>query len=97
MLSKSTISREKAQTIAVVALGFIASEPDYLSRFLAITGLDGSDLRAAAIEPVFLTAILDFLMADEKTLVAFAEASNTDPEHVAIARQLLAGPENFEG
>lgn len=97
MLSKSPISRENAETIAAIGLGFIASEPDYLSRFLALTGLDASDLRAASNEPAFLTAILDFLMGDEKTLVAFSQASNTNPEHVAIARQLLAGPENFEG
>ena len=94
---KSPFSHKHAESIAVNGLGFIAAEPDYLSRFIGLTGIDAGDIRAVVNEPAFLTAILDFLMGDEKILVEFSKVANINPEHVAIARQILTGLENFEG
>lgn len=97
MFAKSPISQEQAQNIAVKALGYLANEENYMHRFFALTGLDADQLRESAGEPSFLVGVLDFFLADEKSLVAFAEATSVNPEYVGIARQLLAGPENFEG
>jgi hypothetical protein len=83
---------EAASAMAVAALGFIASDPERLGRFLAITGIGPESIRAAASQPDFLLGVLDYLVSDEALLVAFAKESDFEPEHVARARELLAGP-----
>jgi len=74
-----------------MALGFIAAEPERLGRFLAMTGIGPHSVRAAALEPQFLAGVLDYLVADEELLRAFAAQSEIDPETVMRARALLAG------
>lgn len=94
---KNKINEEAAQAIAISAIAYMSEEEDYLQRFFAITGLDADQMRGAVGEPSFLVGVLDFFLADEKSLLAFTDAKNIDPEKVDLARQLLAGPENFEG
>ncbi|WP_234794780.1 DUF3572 domain-containing protein [Xaviernesmea oryzae] len=89
--SPSRIPAVDAETIAVTALGWIAAEPEQISRFLALTGADVSDLRAAAAEPGFLAGVLDFVMSHEPTLMDFCAASELAPDAVAAAWQKLAG------
>jgi hypothetical protein len=48
-------------------------------------------LRAAAAEPGFLAAILDYVAGDESLLVAFAAHRNLAPEIVMQARSRLIG------
>lgn len=84
--------QEAAAALAVEALSFIAGEPERLGRFLAITGMGPESIRAAAREPDFLLGVLDYLAGDEPLLIAFANQSGFDPEHVAKAREALAGP-----
>ena len=79
--------------LAIEALGFVAADDQLMSRFLALTGLEVADLRAAAAEPGFLVAVLDFLGGHEPDLVAFAEAAGVSPEEVVRARHALAGPD----
>jgi hypothetical protein len=76
--------------LAVAALGFLAAEPDRLSRFLALSGLGPENLRAAASAPGFLAAVLDYLLSDEPVLIAFAAEQEIEPERVARARQAMA-------
>jgi uncharacterized protein DUF3572 len=84
--------RAAAETLAALALGFIAEEPERLGRFLALSGIGPESVRAAAREPQFLAGVLDHLAADEPLLVAFAAANDVDPETVMRARDALAGP-----
>ncbi len=57
---KSTpIGREAAEALAIQTLGFIASDPALLPRFLAITGIDAGQIRAAAMQPGFLAGVID--------------------------------------
>ena len=83
---------EAAAALAVAALGFIAGDGERLGRFLAITGIGPESIRAAAREPDFLLGVLDYLVSDEPLLIAFAEENDFEPEHVARAREVLAGP-----
>jgi hypothetical protein len=78
-----------AETIAVSGLGFIASDPELLNRFLGITGIEPTQIRAAASEPGFLAGVLDFVLAHEPTLLAFAESAGIDPAAVLRARRAL--------
>jgi uncharacterized protein DUF3572 len=84
--------QEAACALAVTALSFIAGEPERLGRFLAATGIGPESIRDAAREPDFLLGVLDYLMSDEELLLAFANENSFDPEHVASARDILAGP-----
>ncbi|SIP97901.1 Protein of unknown function [Rhizobium sp. RU20A] len=81
-----------ADQIAITALGWLAGEPEQLSRFLALTGSDVSDLRRNAASPGFLAGVLDFLMGHEPTLLAFCSASDLDPNRVVHAAHMLCGP-----
>ena len=84
--------REDAATsLAIMALSFIASDPERLGRFLALTGIGPESIRTAAREPGFLVGVLDHLASDDQLLRAFADQNEFDPEQVMQARELLAG------
>ncbi len=87
--------REQAEALAIQALGFIASDPELLPRFLAITGIDAGSIRLAAREPGFLAGVLQFILAHEPTLIRFCEASDIPPSVVGqTLRHLPAGDTN---
>jgi Protein of unknown function (DUF3572) len=83
--------RAAAEDLAIVALGFIAGEPERLGRFLALTGIGPDSIRQAAREPQFLLGVLDHLAADERLLLAFAAENSIDPGAVIQARDTIAG------
>jgi hypothetical protein len=86
-------SREAAEALAVQALNFLATEPERLSRFLALSGLAPDSIRQAAAEPGFLAGVLAHLGEDESLLVAFAAEAGVTPADVDRARRTLAGGE----
>jgi len=87
------VRQEAARDLAIVALGYIASDPEQLSRFLALTGIDPGAIRAAANEPGFLAGVLGYISGNERTLVAFAAHAGVAPDEVEKAKKLLAGLE----
>lgn len=86
---KKAFTADDAERTAIAALGFVASDPELLPRFLALTGIEAHAIRQAAAEPGFLAGVLDFVAAHEPTLLAFAEASGAKPEEIMQARRLL--------
>jgi hypothetical protein len=90
---KSNIAERQAAAheLAIVALGYIAGDPEQLPRFLALTGIDAGAIRAAAEEPGFLAGVLGYICAHERTLLAFADHAGIAPAQVENARQALAG------
>lgn len=82
---------EAAEAIAVQALAYLGSDPDRLARFLALSGLDVADLRAAAAQPGFLAGVLDHFLADEALLTAFADEMGIAPVDVGRAHADLTG------
>jgi hypothetical protein len=82
-------ARQMAEIVAVQALSFLASQPERLGSFLAETGLGPETLRTAASDPQFLIGVLEFVLRDDNTVKAFAEASELDPTTVAAALQAL--------
>lgn len=92
-----TPDREAAEAMAVQALGFVAADPQLLPRFLALSGIEAGQIRAAAREPGFLAGVLQFVLAHQPTLLAFCEASGSDPAAVTAAlRALPFGDDRFE-
>jgi Protein of unknown function (DUF3572) len=90
------MARERAQEIAVEGLLHIASDPETLGRFLAITGIGPETLRQAAAEPHFLASVLQHLMDNESALIAFASNHGLAPEQVMQAHLALADLRELE-
>lgn len=91
------MDRDSAENIAISALAFVAGDAELLPRFLRITGIEASMIRAAASEPGFLAGVLGFLLAHEPTLLKFAEQSGIPPERIAPALQALpTGDDGYE-
>ncbi len=87
----ATLRPVEAETLAVRALAWMAADAEMTGRFLALSGAGPAELRARAAEPEFLGFVLDFLLADEAALVAFAAAEGAPPELVGRARAALPG------
>ena len=89
---KDTPAVKEAEETAVAILGWLAGEPELLSRFLALTGVAPSEVRNAVDDPGFLAGIVDFLMGHEPTLLAFTAATGVQPDAVVRAHEILSGP-----
>jgi hypothetical protein len=87
----------QAEEIAISALGFVAADAELLTRFLALTGIEPQEIRAAANEPGFLAGVLHFIAAHEPTLLDFATATGLKPEAVLEAmRRLPQGDDRYD-
>ncbi|MCI0465421.1 MAG: DUF3572 domain-containing protein, partial [Beijerinckiaceae bacterium] len=82
------ITAEAAESLAIEVLTFLAGDSARLGRFLSLSGLAAGDMRAAAAEPGFLAAVLDYLASDEQLLLAFADSAGHEPSKVAKAREI---------
>lgn len=88
---------EEAEAVAIQALAFVAGEPDLLSRFVALSGIEPHEMRRAAREPGFLAGVLNFVVRHEPTLIAFAEAAGLDPaDPVRAMKALPHGDDRYE-
>ena len=85
----AAMKRDEAEALAIRALGFVAGDGELLPRFLAISGIAASDIRAAAREPGFLAGVIQFILAHEPTLIRFASETGIDPASVAAASRAL--------
>lgn len=85
-------NRQKAEAMAVQALSFIASEPERLGRFLALSGIGPEDIRTAAREPGFLAGVLDYVTGNEELLKSFAAELGVGPRDIGAALIALGGP-----
>ncbi len=92
--SHTTLSMAQAEKIAILALTFLASEPDHLAKFMNITGMEPDDIAANASSTFFQAALLEHLMRDETLLLSFCGNENIDPAQIAPAHHLLSGPES---
>lgn len=64
---KDTVTRDRAETIALHGLAFLAAQPEEIERFLRNTGLDADDLRQRATDPDVLRAVLEYILAGDAT------------------------------
>lgn len=89
--TKTSARRHAAEVLAVAALSFLATEPEHLGRFLAMSGVGPDDIRKVAHDPHFLSGVLDHFAGDEALLVAFAQHQGIDPTEIERARVALGG------
>lgn len=86
-------ARDTAETLALQALGWLAGNDDLLPVFLGATGASEADVRARATDPVFLGAVLDFLMMDDAWVISFCDAVSAPYDRIMQARAALPGGE----
>lgn len=82
-------AKEGDESLGIAALQFVAGDPRLFQRFLDLSGLDVSQLRSAAADPAFFAGLLDFILAHEPTLIAFAAEAGVPPGDVAAARRRI--------
>ncbi len=88
------INHDTAEALAVDALTYLASDPERLERFLALSGLSPENLRATAASPGFLASVLAHFTQDEALLLDFAAAKGCDPKLILTARDCLDPPQD---
>jgi hypothetical protein len=91
LTKQSKLSIEEAEIIALNALSFLASDAVRLDRFLRLSGVSATDIRAAAADREFLAGILNHLLQDESLLLTFAADADLDPRLPALAAEILNG------
>ncbi len=89
MLRDRTIEPDP-QALGLQALAWTLADDARAQRFLALTGLDPADLRAAAGQPATLDAVFGFLEAHQPDLVGCAGALGVAPERLIAARMRIA-------
>ncbi len=87
------ISRDSAEVLALKALAWLAGNDDLLPSFMGSTGASESDLKERAADPLFLGAVLDFLMMDDAWVIGFCDSESVPYDHVIPARAAFPGGE----
>ena len=90
-LRPDRITLDDAEAIALQALSFLADDPQRLSRFLSLTGIDLGQLRTEAKSREFQAAMLEYMLGDESLLLTFCQDAGVEPMAVAPAHALLSG------
>jgi len=83
--------REKAETVGIQALGWLAGQEDLMNRFLAASGMDINNLKQNAADPEILGAVLDFVLSEDASVRDFCDAFNLGYTQPMEARQSLPG------
>ncbi len=86
-------TRDSAETLALQALGWLAANDDLMPTFIDSTGTSESDLKARAADPVFLGAVLDFLMMNDAWVIEFCDCISISYDQIMPARAALPGGE----
>lgn len=95
--AEAGIDRAAAEALAIEALTYLAADPELLSRFLALTGIEADQIRQAARSKGFLAGVLRFVAAHEPTLLAFSAAVGRQPADVNRAIAALPfGDDQFD-
>ena len=81
----------RATEIGVEALLWLAGQPQILGRLLAASGLAPEELRVRAGDPEMLGFMLEILLQDEPSVLAFTAEVGLPPDAVLQARAALPG------
>ncbi len=83
------LTLEDAQAVALKAIAFLVADDELLPRFVALSGCGLDDIRRQITDMGFLGGVLDFILADETTLLTFIAAADLAPETPMMARTKL--------
>ena len=83
--------RLSAETLALDGFLWLAGDDDLMGLFLAASGAPADGLSAAIRDPVFLGAVLDFILAEDARVIAFCDARGLRYTEPMAARMALPG------
>lgn len=83
--------QETAETLALQALGWLLSQPEELGGFLSASGAAPGDLAQLARDPVFLAALVDYLLETDDRVLACTKDLGLPATALGEARQGLPG------
>jgi len=83
--------QDQAQILGLQSLAWLAAEDGLFDAFLASSGGDAAQVRAAAEDPAMLASVLDFILQSDDWVISCAEATGVAPEALMTARLVLGG------
>jgi len=89
---RERMTRERAETIGLDGLTFLARLPEWLERFLRLSGLEIPALRDRASDPDFLRAVLEFLLTEDVLVTDFCKERGLDARDIHAAHRALGEP-----
>ena len=82
---------QAAEALALQALAWVMGDDDLRGAFMGQSGLSGDDVRAGVSDPGFLAGLLDFVMSDDRSVMAFCDMVGVGYDQPMLARQSLPG------
>ena len=82
---------EEAETYALKAANWLLSNQELLDLFMGSTGVSENTIKSDIQNTVFLVAVLDFLLLDDKWVMEACDAMKLQPELMQTARLFLPG------
>ncbi len=83
------MDKEQAATVALQAAAYIFADRKALDGLMAVSGASADQLRDGLTEEAFLAGLLDYLLGDERLLLAFCQAADLAPDQPARAQAAL--------
>lgn len=68
-----TMTQDRAETLALQALGWIAADEELLPQLAGATGASLGDARDRVQDPAFLAGILEFLTMEDRWIRRFCD------------------------
>ena len=87
------MTSQEAESYALKVTNRLNSNQDLLDVFMSSTGVSEATIKSDFHDGVFLAAILDFLLLDDKWVIAACDAMQLEPDAMHSARLMLPGGE----
>ena len=85
------MTSDDAEIYALKAANWLLSNQELLDLFLGSTGVSEHTIKSDIQNTVFLVAVLDFLLLDDKWVMEACDAMKLQPELMQTARLFLPG------
>lgn len=80
-----------AEITGLKALAHLVNDCEAMERFLRLSGLDPSELKARAEDPDLLAAVLAYFLADDALLSRFCDSESLAAQDIHSAQRVLSG------
>ena len=90
------MNADRAETIALQALAWIAADEELLPRLAGATGLSLGEAREQAQDPAFLAGILEFLCMEDRWIQRFCDDQGLPYDTPMKALMALPGQQRDE-
>ena len=87
---------DRAETVALEALAWIAADEELLPQLSGATGMSLEDARTRAQDPVFLAGILEFLCMEDRWIRRFCDDRGLPYDTPMKALMALPGQQREE-